>query len=82
MKYMVELRLKSGVKNKALEAFEQRGPNRTPGVMLRGAWVADRKDLVFALLESADEALIAQAASSWSEFGDSQITSVHDIEQF
>jgi hypothetical protein len=78
---MVELRLKSGVKSKALEAFEQRGPNRTPGVTLRGAWVADRKDLVFALLESADEALIAKAASSWGEFGDSQITSVHDIEQ-
>lgn len=81
MKYMVELLLHPGAKDKALEAFEQRGPNRTAGVTLRGVWVAAHADVVFVLLESAKETSVAEAVSSWSVFGESKITTVIDIEQ-
>jgi len=35
MKFMIEFRLKPGSKNKAAEAFEKRGPNRSSGVTFR-----------------------------------------------
>jgi hypothetical protein len=81
MKFMVELGLKAG-KDKAFELFESRGPNRHPGVTFRGAWIGTDSDIAFVLIESADEALVAQAAQSWSEPGESRITRVIDIEQF
>jgi hypothetical protein len=82
MKFMVEFRVKPGNKNKALEAFEQRGPNRHPGVTFRGAWVGTHSDVVFVLAESADESLVTQAAQSWTESGDFRITEVVNVEQF
>ena len=82
MKFMVEFRLKPGSKNKAVEAFEQRGPSRTAGVTFRQAWIGASADVVFVLVESADEALVAQVARSWSEHGQSQIYSVIDVDQF
>ena len=82
MKFMIEFRLKPGSKSKAVEAFEQRGPGRSPGVAFRGAWVGERSDVVFALVESADESLVTTAAKSWTEFDGYHITQVIDVEQF
>ena len=82
MKFMVELTLKPGSKNTALEAFEQRGPNRLPGVTFRGAWIGARSDVVFALVESGEESLVASAAQSWNQHGECKITPVVDVEQF
>jgi hypothetical protein len=82
VKFIVEFRMQPGSKNKAIAAFEQRGPNRSPGVTFRNAWIGARSDVVFVLAESADEALVMQAAKSWSETGDFRITPVIDVEQF
>jgi hypothetical protein len=82
MKFMVELTLKPGSKNKVFEAFEQRGPGRIPGVTFHGAWVGTRSDVVFALLESGEESLVAGAAQNWNQHGESKITPVVDVEQF
>jgi hypothetical protein len=82
MKFMIELKLKPGSKDKVFEAFEQRGPNRIPGVTLRGAWVGARSDVVFALVESGEESLVASAAQTWSQLGENKITPVLDVEQF
>jgi len=82
MKFMVEFRLKPGSRNKAAEAFEQRGPNRSPSVTFRQAWVGTSSDVVFVLVEGSDEAHVAAAAQSWSEHGQSQIYRVIDAEQF
>jgi len=82
MKFIVEFRVQPGNKNKAFEAFEQRGPSRNPGVTFRGAWIGKREDVVFVLAESRDEAEVAQAAKAWSESGDFRLTEVIDIEQY
>jgi len=82
MKFMVEFGVKPGNKNKAVETFEQRGPNRIPGVTFRAAWIGKHSDVVFVLVESADESLVSEAARSWSESGDFRITEVIDVEQF
>ena len=82
MKFMVELQVKPGSKNKALDVFDERGPNRNPGVALRGAWIANHADVVFALVESREEALVASAAQSWDQISEYRIVSVVDIEQF
>jgi hypothetical protein len=81
MKYMAELRLKPDSRNRALEEFEQRGPNRNLGVSLLGAWVGKDTDVVYALLESTDAALAEQAASSWRAVAQYTITPVIDIQQ-
>jgi hypothetical protein len=86
MKFMVEFRIKPGDKDSAVEAFELRGPNRNPGVTFRGAWIGANTDVVYALVESADEAQVAKSAQFWAEqswaHGDHRITPVIDIEQF
>ena len=82
MKYMVQFRLKPGAKNQAMEAFEAKGPNRTPGVSFLGAWVGAKSEVVFALLECADEAHLTQAGDAWSAFGQYDVTPVLDITQF
>ena len=82
MKFMIEFSVKSGDKNKALQAFDQRGPNRSPGVTLQGAWIGKNADVVFALVESADESLVTSAAKSWTELGDFRVTPVINVEQF
>jgi len=82
MKFMVEFSVKAGNKNKAVQAFEQRGPSRSPGVAFHSAWIGKNSDVVFALVESADEALVTSAARSWSETGKFRITPVIDVEQF
>jgi hypothetical protein len=82
MKYMVEFRFKPGSKNQALEFFEMRGPNRNPGVTYRGAWIGTQADVVFVLVESADQALVTKASQSWTELGSANVTPVIDIEQF
>ena len=80
MKTMVEFHLKSGSKERAL--FEERGPNRIPGVSLRSAWIGLRSDVVFVLVESPNEAAVAQAAEAWKGEGDYTIYPVLDIEQY
>jgi hypothetical protein len=82
MKFFVELRLKASSRNKAMDAFELRGPNRNPRVALRGAWVATGSDLVFAVVESDDESMVEQAARSWSDVSSFTIHAVVEIEQF
>jgi Domain of unknown function (DUF3303) len=81
MKFMVQFRLQAGSKNKALEAFELRGPNRNPGVALRDAWFGTESDVVFVLVESEELALVEKAGQSWAEFGSFQIVPVIDVQQ-
>ncbi len=82
MTFMLEVTLKPGSRNKAIELFEQRGPNRNPGVTFEGGWIGAHSDVLFVLVESADESLVAGAARSWSEVGEFRITQVIDFEQF
>jgi hypothetical protein len=82
MKFMVEFSIKPGNKDKAIQAFEQRGPNRSPGVTYRGAWIGKNSEVVFVLVESADESLVTSAAKSWTESGQFRVTQVIDLEQF
>jgi hypothetical protein len=82
MKFIVELRLKSGSTRRAVDAFEQRGPNRTLGVSLKGAWVGTRSEVVFALIESENEELVREASRAWAEVGDCEINPVIELEQF
>jgi hypothetical protein len=82
MKFMAQFRLKPGAKNKAVEAFEQRGPNRNPGVTFLGAWVGNHSDVAFVLVEGEDEAHVAKAAEAWVPFGEAQIHSVIDVQQY
>ena len=82
MKFIVELRLKPGSTNLAIDAFELRGPNRAAGVSFRAAWVSVGSEIVFALVESAEERLVQDACHSWAEVGASVIYPVVEIEQF
>jgi len=82
MKFLVEFHLKPGSMKKAVELFEQVGPNRNPGVAFRGAWVGTHTEIAFVLIESDDENLVTRAAQSWSEHGDFEIHPVLDIENF
>lgn len=82
MKFMVELQLRSGSTYRAMDAFEERGPNRNAGVSLRGAWVGTRSEVVFALVESEDESLVRDASSAWADVGVYTINPVVEIEQF
>jgi len=69
-------------RNRVVEAFEQRGPNRSPGVTFQGAWIGKNSDVVFALVESADESLVTEAAKSWSAIDNFRITQVIDVSQY
>ena len=82
MKFMIEFAVRPGNKNKAVQAFEQRGPNHNPGVTFHGAWVGKQADVIFALVESAEQSLVDSAAKTWSETGNFRITPVIDLEQF
>ncbi len=82
MKFVVEFRLKPGTKNKVVELFETRGPNRNPGVTFRQAWIGTTSDIVFVVAENESEDRIKNVAQSWAEYGDCQIHPVVDIEQF
>ena len=82
MKCMVEFHLKPGAKEAAIQVFEQRGPNRNPGVTFRGAWIGTHSDIVFGLIECAHEAEVAQAAEAWRPHGEYTIHPVLDIEQY
>jgi hypothetical protein len=82
MKFIVELRLKPGSTYRAIEAFEQRGPNRSAGVSFRGAWVGTQSEVIFALVESSEEALVRDASAAWSEVGEFKINPVVEIEEF
>lgn len=82
MRFMVEFQLQPGARNKAVEAFEQRGPNRNPGVAFVGAWIARREDVAFVLVDAQDEALVANAAKSWSQVGEAKIHPVVDVQQY
>lgn len=81
MKFVVEFRLNAGSKNKVLEIFESKGPNRVPGVHFRHAWIGTKSNVVFVVAESDSEAQINAAAETWKEHGSYQIHPVIDIEQ-
>ena len=82
MKFFVEFQLKPGNKTKIMEAFELGGPNRNPGVTLQGVWIAKNEEVIYVIAESADEALLINAAQSWGKYGDYQITPVIDLDQY
>ena len=82
MKFFVQFKLKPGNKQKVLELFELRGPNRNPGVTLKGAWIGKKEDVIFVLAESDDETILENAAQEWGQFGEYQITPVIDLEQY
>jgi hypothetical protein len=82
MKFMAQFRLKPGAKNQAVEVFEQRGPNRNPGVRFLGAWVGNHADVAFVLVDAEDEACAAKAAEAWAAFGEAQICQVIEIQQY
>jgi hypothetical protein len=79
---MVTFRIKPGSRNKAVEAFEARGPNRNPGVSLLNAWIGTKSDEAFVLVESADLSLVEKAALNWQEHGEYEIIPVVSVEQF
>ena len=81
MKFMVQFELKPGNKDKALAAFELRGPNSNPGVTLREMWIGTKTNAVFVLVESEDQSLVEKTGQSWAEFGTYQITPVIDAQQ-
>jgi Domain of unknown function (DUF3303) len=82
MKFFVEFQLKPGNKMKVLELFELRGPNRNPGVTLKGAWIGKNEEVIYVLAESEDDTLLVNAAQAWGKFGDYEITPVIDLEQY
>jgi hypothetical protein len=82
MKFLVQFKLKPGAKNKAVEAFEQRGPSRNPGVTFAGAWIGRAEDVAFVLVDAQDEALVQQVAASWAHFGEPQIHAVIDVQHY
>ena len=81
MKFIVEFRLRPGSKNQVVENFELVGPNRHAGVALQNAWIGTRSDVIFVLVESAEEALVAKAGQTWKEHGEVRIEPVIDVEQ-
>ncbi len=82
MEFIVEFRLNPGSKNKLVDVFELRGPNRNPGVSFRRAWIATRSDLAFVLVECDDESQVAKACHFWDDYGTHQIIPVVDVESF
>ena len=82
MKFIVEFRLKPGLKRKAVEVFELREPNRNPGVTLQQAWIGNHSDIVYLLAESESESLVQKVAQGWSEYGTFEVHSVIDVEDF
>lgn len=82
MLYMLCIQLHPGTKDQVIEKFELRGPNRSPGVTYRGAWIGAHDDSVFVLVESAEQSLIDQAIASWGDFGTFEIHPVNDVENY
>ena len=82
MKFIVQCRLNPGMKNQAVEYFEQRGPNRNPGVTFLGAWVGKDTDAAFVLLEAASGDQVRAGGQAWSEFGAFELFPVLDIQQY
>jgi hypothetical protein len=82
MKFLIDVQLKPGLKNQAVEAFEMRGPNRTPHVKFEKAWLGALEDIAFVLVESPEESHVADAAQTWIHFGQTKIHHVVDIENY
>lgn len=82
MKFMVEFQLEPGAKDQAFATFEQRGPNRHPGVTFLGAWIAKRNDIAYVLVDAQDEAFVAKVAESWANVGSAKIHPVVDVQQY
>ena len=82
MKYIVEVTLRPGAKNKLVDAFELRGPNRNPGVKFLGAWVGRQAEVLFILVESESEEHLDSAAQSWGDFGERRVIPVIDIDAY
>ena len=82
MKYLVHFRLKPDLKNKAVEFFEARGPNRHLGVSFLGAWIGKEEDVAFVLLDSDSEDHLAATGKTWGQFGTYEATPVVDIQHY
>lgn len=82
MQYMVKFQLQPGTKNKAVELFELRGPNRNSGVKFLGAWIGKDAEVVFALVETDSEQHLAAAGDAWRPFGEFEVFPVIDVERY
>jgi hypothetical protein len=81
MKYMVEFQFPAERRDAILQRFEERGPNRNPGVKFRDAWIGERDHVIFVLVESADIAEVQSACCTWTDIGPAKITPVVAVEQ-
>jgi hypothetical protein len=81
-KFMVEFQLKPENEKKVMELFGVNGPNRSPGVTFRDAWIGTRSEMIFVLCESAEERLVEEASHAWKQFGDCKIHQVINHEQY
>jgi hypothetical protein len=81
MKFIVKYTLKPGCRNQLVEAFELYGPTRKGGVSFQNAWLDSRADVVFALYESEDEALIKRVCQTLTAFATSEIHPVISADQ-
>lgn len=82
MLFLVEVRLKHGVKNQVVDTFEIRGPNRNPAVQFVKAWLGVREDIAFVLISSEHESHLADSCRAWSTLGETEIHPVIDIEDY
>jgi hypothetical protein len=81
MKYMVEFPFPADQREPILRRFEERGPNRNPGVKFRDAWIGERDHVIYVLVESDDIAAVESACCSWADMGPAKITPVVGVEQ-
>lgn len=81
MKFMVEFHFPAAEREAILRRFEERGPNRNPGVTFRDAWIGERDPIAYVLVEAADRGLIESTVRQWSDKGTAKVTPVVDVEQ-
>jgi hypothetical protein len=81
MKFIVMYTLKPGCRSQLIEAFEVYGPTRKSGVSFQNAWLGTRSDVVFALYESEDEALVRQVCQSLTAFATGEVHPVISADQ-
>lgn len=80
--FMLVIKLKPGIRNQLFDAFEQRGPSRSPGLRFVKAWIDSTSDTVFGVFESTDAKAMQEACKPWQEFGELQTYPVIDIEKY
>jgi hypothetical protein len=72
-KFIVVYTLKPGGRDQLVEAFELYGPTRKAGVSFQNAWLDSKSNIVFALYEGEDEALVKQVSQTLTAFATCEI---------